>query len=336
MYRLYNSYSGEHLFTTDKAEYDSLGASGWTKEGEVWEAPTTGSNVYRLYNPYSHDHLYTADKAEYDRLDSLGWDGEGVAFHSADSDGTPVYRLYNPWLTVGTHLYTTDDSEYSSLRQKGWRGEDVAFYGAPEMATDIVSVMPQGETRLAGDAVAWLAVQVASTASPEEPLVAPSGAWSRLDDPRLYNEYAVCDATLNSWQGNGALASCAQAVAMVVSATMDPNAAPMAVSENEDTTLAYFSSHPMLYQEVKVSSMDELKPGDILNNDWHAAIYVGTELAQTKFPGTNGNVFEAHYVGTKYPAISHYDSVSDFRVFRPLGYNVGAQHALLDYESLVS
>lgn len=35
VYRLYNQWSGEHLFTTDASEYASLGKIGWTQEGEA-------------------------------------------------------------------------------------------------------------------------------------------------------------------------------------------------------------------------------------------------------------------------------------------------------------
>lgn len=129
IYRLYNQWSGEHLFTTSVTEYDSDAALGWTKEGVAWIAPSTGTPVYRLYNPYSGDHLYTTDADEYASLASIGWRQEGVAFYSGGSDGVAIYRLYNPYVTIGTHLYTTDASEYSSLAELGWRQEGVALYG---------------------------------------------------------------------------------------------------------------------------------------------------------------------------------------------------------------
>ena len=132
MYRLYNRWSGEHLFTGDAGEYASLGTIGWAQEGEAWESPTgSGDLVYRLYNPYSGDHLYTGDAAEYASLPTVGWRQEGVAFRSAAaSGGTPIYRLFNPYATVGTHLYTTDAGEYESLGALGWRREGVAFYAS--------------------------------------------------------------------------------------------------------------------------------------------------------------------------------------------------------------
>lgn len=126
MYRLYNQWSGEHLFTTNEDEYEKLAGLGWTQEGEVWQAPDTGTDVYRLYNPYSGDHFYTSDRAEYERLGTIGWWQEGTSFHSGG--GVPIYRLFNQWLTAGTHLFTTDRAEYDRLGGLGWSGEDVAFY----------------------------------------------------------------------------------------------------------------------------------------------------------------------------------------------------------------
>jgi surface protein len=128
--RLYNRWSGEHLFTTDEREYEHLQTLGWRGEGTAWVAPASGDTVWRLYNPYSGDHFYTMDRGEYDHLGSIGWNKEGEGFHSApEAGGTPVYRLFNPWLTQGTHLFTTDAGEYDHLGSIGWRKEDVAWYG---------------------------------------------------------------------------------------------------------------------------------------------------------------------------------------------------------------
>lgn len=130
MYRLYNPWTGEHLFTEDAAEVNSLLPLGWQDEGTGWKSATTSSTpVYRLYNPYNGEHLYTTDAAEYASLQETGWSGEGVKAYSDGAEGVAVYRLYNPYVTVGTHLYTTDASEYASLETLGWRGEGVALYG---------------------------------------------------------------------------------------------------------------------------------------------------------------------------------------------------------------
>lgn len=133
LYRVYNRWSGEHLFTANESEYDGLGQIGWSQEGVAWQSPSSGQAVYRLYNPYSGDHFYTMDQVEYDKLGAIGWNQEGVAFYSEqDPVCVTVYRLYNPWLTQGTHLFTTDYDEYVSLCNIGWSGEGAAFYGVYE------------------------------------------------------------------------------------------------------------------------------------------------------------------------------------------------------------
>ena len=136
VWRLYNRYNGDHMWTLDKAEYDSLVKAGWTGEGKAWQAPHKESMnegfVYRLYNPWSGEHLFTMDEGEYNQLGKAGWRQEGTAFESAYAGaGAPVWRLYNRWLTAGTHLYTTDKAEYDRLVRLGWTGEGVRLCAEP-------------------------------------------------------------------------------------------------------------------------------------------------------------------------------------------------------------
>ena len=81
IYRLYNPYSGEHLFTTDANEYTTLVGLGWSYEGVNWGAPESGASVYRLYNQWSGDHHYTTYANERDTLVELGWEDEGVGWY---------------------------------------------------------------------------------------------------------------------------------------------------------------------------------------------------------------------------------------------------------------
>nr|WP_286163367.1 hypothetical protein [Olsenella sp. SW781] len=132
MYRLYNSYTGEHFYTASAEERDGLIAVGWTDEGLGWTAPASGDPVYRLYNPYvtGGDHHYTLSAAERDGLVEAGWEYEGVGWMSADaSTGVPLYRQYNPYAATGTHNYTTSKAENDHLVSVGWREEGVGWYG---------------------------------------------------------------------------------------------------------------------------------------------------------------------------------------------------------------
>lgn len=146
--RLYNRWSGEHLYTTNRTEYNSLGKVGWSGEGTAWAAPSSGSNpVWRLYNRWSGDHLLTSDRKEYDALGRAGWNREGVAFHSGG--GVSVWRLYNRWLKAGTHLLTTDKTEYDNLIRDGWSGEGVAFYAVSARSGQTDSQRREAEVRAA-------------------------------------------------------------------------------------------------------------------------------------------------------------------------------------------
>ena len=130
MCRLYNKWTGEHLYTSSTEEVAKLKLLRWKDEGIAWYAPATSSTpVYRLYNPYSSDHHYTTSKDEYDKCAERGWRKEGIAWYSADSKSTPLYRGFNPYEKVGTHHYTASSAEMSKMTEAGWRAEGVAWYG---------------------------------------------------------------------------------------------------------------------------------------------------------------------------------------------------------------
>ena len=54
IYRLYNQWNGDHLFTRDSGERTDLVGRGWSDEGAAWEAPASGTSVWRLFNPLLH------------------------------------------------------------------------------------------------------------------------------------------------------------------------------------------------------------------------------------------------------------------------------------------
>lgn len=128
VYRLYNEYNKEHLYTTDLNEVNTLASQTWTKEGTGWYSPEKGTPVFRLYSPITRAHLYTTDVNEVNTLSDRGWSVDNdrkALFYSANS-GVPVYRLYHEGIRM--HLLTTDKNEYEVLAQRGWRQEGVAFY----------------------------------------------------------------------------------------------------------------------------------------------------------------------------------------------------------------
>lgn len=147
--RMYNKWTGEHLFTTNALEVADLEARGWQNEGTYWKAPAAPTDkehkdnakympVYRLYNPNSSDHLYTTDLVEYTNLMAAGWNGEDVKFMSAAfpkadnkalvdfaEDGAEgIYRQFNPNVTVGTHNYG-GLAENNQVLAAGWKADGV-------------------------------------------------------------------------------------------------------------------------------------------------------------------------------------------------------------------
>ena len=135
IYRMYNSKTSEHLYTTSATEYGMCGIGGyadWRAEGVAWRAPVKDAEgakpVYRLYNLKSGDHHYTTSEGEKGSLLASGdWRDEGIAFYSGGE--VEVYRVYNGKLRRGQHHYTTSAGERDALvANHGWRDEGVGFY----------------------------------------------------------------------------------------------------------------------------------------------------------------------------------------------------------------
>lgn len=82
VYRLYNQTTGEHLYTSNMVEVNSLTtlyATPWKFEKAARCGTTTGKPVYRVYNPNNGDHHYTVSASERDSLVRLGWKFENIA-----------------------------------------------------------------------------------------------------------------------------------------------------------------------------------------------------------------------------------------------------------------
>lgn len=126
VYRLYNSYSGEHFYTNNLAERQHLVRLGWQDENISWVSPTDGDKVYRLYNPNTGDHHFTLQHDECNQLSLIGWQVEGVAFYAKGTK--PIYRLYNPNAEVGSHFFTQSEEEKVHLEKLGWQSEGIAWY----------------------------------------------------------------------------------------------------------------------------------------------------------------------------------------------------------------
>ncbi len=138
VYRMYNMITSEHLFSTNKQEYDgwvekcALDQDYWIGEGIDWLAPTSSSNtktVHRLYNESlgamgKSSHYYTADSEEMESLISnYGWVDDGEANWFMSGGSTPIYTCYNEALG-SAHHYTSSKSEWQGLSAHGWALEE--------------------------------------------------------------------------------------------------------------------------------------------------------------------------------------------------------------------
>ncbi len=141
IYRLYNKWNGDHLYTTDPAEVDSTIEAGWDYENVSWVQPAVlgegDTTIVRLWNPYNGGHYYVQETDEHQLsfLESLGWrrDSEAANLISLpkESDNFPVYTLFNPYAETGTHLYTPSYDEVMFLKGLGWEENPTIIYAVP-------------------------------------------------------------------------------------------------------------------------------------------------------------------------------------------------------------
>lgn len=136
MYRLYNSHSGEHFYTSNQKEMNYLANIGWKYEGIGWTAPSEGDPVYRLYNKNGGEHHYTMKELEKDSLVGLGWKYEGIGWYSDVNRTVPLYRQYNPNAFANNHNYTSSKKENDYLVKLGWRAEGIGWYGIKNKNAD--------------------------------------------------------------------------------------------------------------------------------------------------------------------------------------------------------
>lgn len=130
VYKLYNRVNQEFLYTTNKAEYETLsGSTQWEAMGEGYKVETTSKEgnvpVYRCYNAETAQHFLTQSKKEMKKVQAQGWKVEGVAFFSASKGKNPVYRLKND---IGSYRYPADEETKEALLAQGWESEGIAWY----------------------------------------------------------------------------------------------------------------------------------------------------------------------------------------------------------------
>ena len=182
-----------------------------------------------------------------------------------------------------------------------------------------------------GNVIADLAVATASDAQTKkgedvhiyEPNAYP---WNKVNDPKLSAFFEVMDAVYHEGD-NKAYASCAQAAAAIIRATVDPDFETV----NPQGQSRYLKDNTEKWEHVGTlkagDKVDEkCQPGDILNTTtgWnHTLIYVGNEATKSKFKNSIGNIWQAGYTEgdhAKYPAIDYVESFPvSFEIYRPTG-----------------
>ena len=128
MFRLYNKFNGNHMFTSSKDEKASLIKASWKDEGIAWDIDNKILPVYRLLNSYNGQHMFTTSIVECNSLIDGGWSYEGIADYGYknSSKGREVYRYFNK--NSGDHMFTANKTEGESLTKQGWTLEGVAWY----------------------------------------------------------------------------------------------------------------------------------------------------------------------------------------------------------------
>ncbi len=163
VYRLYNPWEYQHLYTVDVNEYEILQEEGWQGEGAVWLAPKSSSTkVSRLYNPFTGEHLLSVDAGEIKSLTRLGWTVEEMEHPIYSSDGNErlISRLYNPYAEQGdtpseAHFLSVNEVEIENLVGLGWQmdGTENAIYAValPGELDDVITPVEPEEPNGAED-----------------------------------------------------------------------------------------------------------------------------------------------------------------------------------------
>ncbi len=104
---------------------------------------STRITMFRLYNPWTGEHFYTSDETERDNTVRAGWNDEGTGWIAPSKSTTPVYRLYNPYVSGGDHHYTTNKAERDKVQAAGWNYEGIGWYSVDEGESDRVPIYRQ-------------------------------------------------------------------------------------------------------------------------------------------------------------------------------------------------
>lgn len=230
-------------------------------------------------------------------------------------------------LSISTIYYTNENAEEKKpiLLNPDDYESGISTSGIAELALRVAPYASPDPTTVFGPrnlSIGSISAKCGSTYTPN-PWYPPSQV-----DPK-YKEYEkIMDAVMNSSRpGNKAYGSCAQAVAGIVRATVDPDFE----TSNPEGQIEYLRNNKEKWELVYTTKPGEkfanvCQPGDVLVTEtgWtHSMIYLGNELVRTKFPNSDGIIFQAGYSEcdhAKYPRIDAMTSTPvPFNIYRPTG-----------------
>lgn len=131
VHRLYNTKTGEHLYTIDTKEQENLlknhAVDGWVDEGLAWYVSAqAGKPVYRLNDMTGgKGHIYTTDMAVKSEYITKGWRDEGIAWYSPVESGRIIYKLTD--FKTGQTIYTISQTEKDTLQNAGYTCQEADF-----------------------------------------------------------------------------------------------------------------------------------------------------------------------------------------------------------------
>lgn len=167
VYRIYNTDTQEHLYTTHLSEVDAFlkEDSDWVTEGIAFQVPVKSETpVYRLINTETKEHYFTADNDLANKMITEqakdGWQNDTtlaayqhdtnsktIAFYSADdsAENIPVLSLHNSEAGIGQNFYTASSNEADIAKSEfDWKvsgsfkqEEGVAWYALGQVASDV-------------------------------------------------------------------------------------------------------------------------------------------------------------------------------------------------------
>jgi chitodextrinase len=133
VYRLYQSPTSDHLYTTSQSDVALAESVGYVFEGVAFNAYASSANgvgVTRLYSPASGHHFLTISQSDITFAENAGFRNEGVVFNedaASSSNNNATFRLYQP--QTGDHFYTISQSDVTAAENgAGYKFEGTVWY----------------------------------------------------------------------------------------------------------------------------------------------------------------------------------------------------------------